>query len=257
MNELCEIIDVLRRVMDNLFIGTSGWTYDHWRGVFYPENLAKAKWFSYYASQFNAVEINATFYRTFKDQTYINWRDKAPEGFRYVLKAPKLITHRKYLENVAGDIQAFERSVQLLEDKLGLILLQLAPGTPYDIPRLRTAISAFRDPRKIAIEFRHKKWMTEDTLQLLQEYEVTYCNPDSPRCYLTEILTSSCGYLRLHGRKHWYSHNYSEQELHEIAEMVQNLSALGAENIYIFFNNDFEGFAPKNASLLAQILAAK
>lgn len=243
--------------MDNVFIGTSGWTYDHWRGVFYPEDLAKAKWFSYYASRFNAVEINATFYRTFKDQTFINWCNKAPQGFRYVLKAPKLITHRKYLENVAEDIHSFERSAQLLGDKLGLILLQLAPGTPYDLLRLRKALSAFSDPRKIAIEFRHKKWMTEEILQLLREFEVTYCNPDSPRSRLSEFLTSPCGYLRLHGRKHWYSYDYSRQELHEIAETVQNLAAMGAENIYVFFNNDFEGFAPRNASLLAQILEAE
>lgn len=243
--------------MDNVFIGTSGWTYDHWRGVFYPEDLAKAKWFSYYASRFNAVEINATFYRTFKDQTFINWCNKAPQGFRYVLKAPKLITHRKYLENVAEDIHSFERSAQLLGDKLGLILLQLAPGTPYDLLRLRKALSAFSDPRKIAIEFRHKKWMTEEILQLLRELEVTYCNPDSPRSRLSEFLTSPCGYLRLHGRKHWYSYDYSRQELHEIAETVQNLAAMGAENIYVFFNNDFEGFAPRNASLLAQILEAE
>lgn len=236
------------------FIGTSGWTYDHWRGVFYPEDLAKTRWFAYYAAQFNAVEINATFYRSFKDQTYINWREKAPDGFRYLLKAPRLITHRKYLENVAEDIRTFERSASLLEDKLGLILLQLAPGTPYDIQRLRTALCAFHNPQRVAVEFRHHRWLTEETFALLEECGVTFCNPDSPRNPLSNHVTSPYGYLRLHGRKHWYSHDYSSEELNEIANMIINMSTRGVETIYVFFNNDFEGFAPKNAQTLKAIL---
>lgn len=240
--------------MINLFVGTSGWTYDHWRGTFYPDDLAKASWFSYYADQFNSVEINATFYRKFKDQTYTNWRNKAPEGFRYVLKAPRLITHRKYLQDVADDIKAFDHSARILKDKLGLILLQLAPGTPYDLQRLRTAITAFDDPHKIAVEFRHKQWITQDTVLLLRELGATYCNPDSPRCDLTELVTSHVGYLRLHGRKHWYAHDYSMQELCEIANTIERMAACGLEDIYIFFNNDFEGFAPKNALMLKYII---
>jgi uncharacterized protein YecE (DUF72 family) len=236
-----------------LFIGTSGWTYDHWRGAFYPEDLAKAKWFSYYAERFNAVEINATFYRTFKDQTYINWRKKAPEGFRYIFKAPRIITHRKYLVDVAEEIKAFEHSASLLEDKLGLILLQLAPTTPYDIGRLRAAFSAFANPHKVAVEFRHKQWLTEETLSLLREFGVTFCNPDSPRNALTDIVTSPQGYLRLHGRQLWYSHDYSEQELIEIVETIRRITTCGAKTVYVFFNNDYEGFAPKNAALLKKI----
>ncbi|MBN1538209.1 MAG: DUF72 domain-containing protein [Anaerolineales bacterium] len=237
-----------------IYIGTSGWTYDHWRGVFYPDNLAKARWFSFYATQFNSVEINATFYRSFKDQTYIKWREKAPQGFRYVLKAPRIITHRKYLENVTGDIRNFERSASLLEDKLGLILLQLAPATPYDIQRLRTALSTFQDPQKIAVEFRHRRWLTGETFALLKEFGVTFCNPDSPRSTLTDFTTSSNGYLRLHGRKHWYTYDYSEEELHEIVDIIHRMETRGAQAIYVFFNNDFEGFAPKNASQLINIM---
>jgi len=245
---------VFLNLVDNFFIGASGWTYDHWRGAFYPETLAKAKWFSFYASQFNAVEINATFYRSFKDQTYINWRDKAPEGFRYVLKAPRLITHRKYLVDVAEDIKAFERYASLLEGKLGLILLQLAPGTPYDIQRLQVALLAFNNPRKIAVEFRHTRWLTDETFTLLKELGVTFCNPDSPRNTLTSYVTSDYGYLRLHGRKHWYAHDYSAEELTEIANTIRFMLNNCAKSIYVFFNNDFEGFAPKNAYMLKTAL---
>ncbi len=171
-----------------------------------------------------------------------------------MLKAPRLITHRKYLADVANDIKAFERSASLLEDKLGLILLQLAPGTPYDIGRLRAAFSAFNNPHKVAIKFRHTRWLTEETFSLLREFGVTFCNPDSPRNTLTDIVTSPQGYLRLHGRKHWYSHDYSVQELTEMAKTMRRMTAHGVETIFVFFNNDFEGFAPKNASMLKMIL---
>lgn len=155
---------------------------------------------------------------------------------------------------MAEDIKTFEHSASLLEDKLGLILLQLAPGTPYDFHRLRTAFLAFNDPQKIAVEFRHTRWLTEETFSLLREFGVTFCNPDSPRNPLSDYVTSPYGYLRLHGRKHWYSHDYSTEELNELAKIIINMSTRGAETIYVFFNNDFKGFAPKNALTLRAIL---
>jgi uncharacterized protein YecE (DUF72 family) len=99
------------------FIGTSGWTYDHWKGCFYPEKLPKKDWFDYYAHRFSAVEVNATFYRSFKDEIYQNWRERAPGGFGYVLKVPQLITHRKFLVDAEEDIKAFYRSCTILGDK--------------------------------------------------------------------------------------------------------------------------------------------
>lgn len=114
------------------YIGTSGWIYNHWKGRFYPQNLPQKRWFDYYAGKFSVVEVNATFYGTFKDQTYNNWRERAPQGFGYVLKAPRLITHRKYLLGVEEDIRTFYCSCSLLEDNFQLILLQVAPNTPYD-----------------------------------------------------------------------------------------------------------------------------
>jgi uncharacterized protein YecE (DUF72 family) len=236
------------------FIGTSGWTYGHWRGNFYPADLPKSRWFGHYITQFNAVEVNATFYRTFKDQVYHNWRARSPAGFRFVLKAPRTITHYKYLVDAAGEIQAFDRSAHLLEEKLGLILLQVAPGTPYDLGRLRDALQAFSDPSKVAVEFRHESWLSEETRRLLSEVGSAYCNADSPRKPLASWLTSGAGYLRLHGRKHWYASDYTPEELSEIAGMARQMVAGGADQVYIFFNNDFEGYAPKNALALLAML---
>jgi uncharacterized protein YecE (DUF72 family) len=236
------------------FVGTSGWTYDHWKGLFYPENLPKKSWFDYYASHFSAVEINATFYQTFKDETYQNWRDRSPQGFGYVLKAPKLITHRKYLVDVDEDIKVFYRSCALLQDKFEMILLQVAPNMPYDLERLQRALQAFPQPGKVAVEFRRSEWLDQDTMSLLRKIGATICNVDSPQHKLSDQLTSDRAYLRLHGRRHWYSYNYSNDELREIADLARKLVRWGAKRVYIFFNNDYEGYAPANAQTLVELL---
>ena len=208
-------------------IGTSGWTYDHWKGNFYPSDLPKSRWFVYYASQFSTVEVNATFYRNFKDQTYLNWKERTPEGFAYVLKAPRIITHRKYLLDVEEEIATFSRSYALLKDRLEMILLQLAPKTPYDPERLQKALQAFPDPRKVAVEFRHTIWYGAETEDLLRSLGTTFCNVDSPRQKLTCILTSDRAYIRLHGRKHMYSYDYPDDELDEIAEELPAFELAG------------------------------
>ena len=236
------------------YIGTSGWTYDHWKGKFYPASLAKTKWFLHYIKYFSAVEINATFYRTFKDQTYIKWKSQVNESFRYVLKAPRIITHRKYLINVHEDIRSFATSASLLEDNLGLILLQLAPHTKYNPELLRKTIQLFNNPRKLAVEFRNKVWLSEEVYTILKEYGVVYCNVDSPKSTLNDWVTSDIAYFRLHGRGIWYSYNYSERELTDISILAKNFIKKGIKKIYIFFNNDFEGYAPENALLLMDIL---
>jgi len=235
-------------------VGTSGWTYPHWQGRFYPADWPKSKWFEYYTQKFSVVEVNATFYRTFKEQTYHNWRAKAPEGFHYVLKAPRFITHRKYLKDVGNECQAFYKSAALLENRLGLILLQLAPGTPYEPERLRQALLAFDDPTKIAVEFRHARWFTEEIRLLLTELGAVFCTADSPKTELMDWLTADTAYLRLHGRTHWFAYDYSNEELKGIADLAKRLGKMGAKEIYIFFNNDFEGSAPKNALALREML---
>ena len=236
------------------FIGTSGWTYDHWKGRFYPQELPKKSWFDYYAGVFQSVEVNATFYRSFKDQTYQNWRERAPQGFGYVLKAPQLITHRKYLLDVDEDIRTFYQSCTLLMDKFEMILLQVAPNMPYDLQRLQKALSAFPDPARVAVEFRRPEWLNPDTIGLLRATGAAICNVDSPQQRITDNLTSDRAYLRLHGRNRWYAYNYSDAELSEIADLARNLVTKGARRVYIFFNNDYEGYAPANALALQAML---
>jgi uncharacterized protein YecE (DUF72 family) len=237
------------------YIGTSGWTYDHWKGCFYPVDLPKKRWFDYYASLFNAVEVNATYYRTFKDETFHGWKERTPTGFGFVLKAPKLITHRKFLVDVEQDIQDFYRSCTQLEEKFEMILLQVAPNMPCDLGRLQKALQAFPDPTRVAVEFRRAEWLSQDTLNILRGIGATLCLVDSPRQALMKTLTSTSAYIRLHGRKHWYSHNYSAEELGEVASLVSELTRRGVKRVYIFFNNDFDGHAPANAISLSKLLS--
>ncbi|NIR52146.1 DUF72 domain-containing protein [candidate division KSB1 bacterium] len=236
------------------FVGTSGWSYPHWKGLFYPEALPQSKWFGYYLKKFSTVEVNATFYRTFKDTTYHNWRERAGPDFKYVLKAPKLITHRKHLKDVEEPIKQFWNSAALLKEQLGLILLQLPPNTPFEPDRLKKALLAFPEPKKVAVEFRHNRWLNDKTQGLLQEVGAVFCTADSPKTDLMDWVTSDSAYIRLHGRSRWYSHDYSAHELREVVELTDKMARLGARNFYIFFNNDFDGYAPKNALTLLDML---
>jgi uncharacterized protein YecE (DUF72 family) len=198
--------------------------------------------------------VNATFYRSFKDSVYEKWRDRAPEKFLYVLKAPKLITHRRHLLNAETDIRSFWKSASVLGEKFGLILLQLAPNTAYDLERLKKALSAFPDPRKVAVEFRRKEWLTDGTRRLLHETGTAFCASDSPKSKPMDWVTADTAYIRLHGRRHWYADNYSDSELKEIARFARNMKDQGAKKVFIFFNNDFEGYAVQNAQTLSKIL---
>jgi uncharacterized protein YecE (DUF72 family) len=155
------------------------------------------------------------------------------QGFGYVLKAPRLITHRKYLLDVEADIQAFYHSCTLLQEKFELILLQVAPNMAYDLERLKKALQAFPDPTRVAVEFRRDDWLNPDTMRLLSAAGVTICNVDSPRQKLRDDLTSHRAYLRLHGREHWYSYNYSDGELREIAGLARQLAKRCAESLHL------------------------
>jgi len=236
------------------FVGTSGWSYNHWKKLFYPEEWPKSRWFEYYCQIFTTVEINATFYGTFRDETYEKWYRNSPPEFTYVLKAPKLITHRKYLSNVNDDIKKFDTSAAILKNKYGMILLQLAPAMPYEPERLKKALLAFANPSKVAVEFRHKKWLTGETKAVLAETGSAFCIVDSPQLPLLDWLTSKNAYIRCHGRSSMYAYDYPDQDLTEIAELASQLKSNGADKVYIFFNNDYNGYAPKNALTLIDLL---
>ncbi len=229
------------------YIGTSGWSYEHWDKRFYPEKQPKTRWFQYYASKFNSVEVNATFYRSFKDKTFHKWYHQAPGKFKYIFKVPQLITHRKYLKNIEEQARRFCDSISLMEDKLGLALMQLAPKTGYDPELLKNAIRAFDDPSILAVEFRNDSWIREETVRLLKDEGAIFCNTDSPKQEFKEWYTSGKAYFRLHGKNDWYRYDYSDNELDNLVKMIEKFGQQGGKEAYVFFNNDFEAHAPYNA----------
>jgi len=240
--------------MPQFHIGTSGWSYDDWAGIFYPAGLSKTHWFDYYTRYFACVEINATFYQRFKDKTYEKWREQAPDGFLYVIKASRWITHRKFLLETREEIEECYRSASLLQEHFGLILLQLHPKTPYDPQRLRMALQSFGDPGKVAVEFRNEMWYKQEVRTMLENLGAVFCASDAPHLPLIDWVTSEKAYIRMHGRTGWYRYNYSADELAQVAEMAQKMSLRGAREIYIFFNNDYQGNAINNARTLKDML---
>ena len=239
------------------YIGTSGWLYNHWKGNFYPAEISKNHWFNHYIRYFSVVEINATFYRRFKDETFIKWKETTPAVFKFVLKIPRIITHIKKLVDVKKEITDFCRQAMLLEDKLGCLLLQLPPFIPYQPELLNEALDSFKKVIPVAVEFRNKSWWNKETEDLLRKNSAIYCNADSPMSQLDEVMTADTVYLRLHGRNKWYSYNYSYEELVNVAGLMKRFFRDGARTIYVFFNNDFGGFAPRNAQMLKEILSVK
>ncbi len=237
-----------------IYCGTSGWSYQDWKGSFYPEKLSQSKWFSFYAEHFNSVEINATFYRWFEEKTYQNWRKKAPEGFKYVIKLPRTFTHQKLLKDIGEPAARFESLVEHLGDKLGMVLMQLPPKMPYDPKRLDLALSQFKHPEKLAIEFRSPQFFTEEISKILKKHGSTFCIVDSPDIKPLPALTSSRAYCRFHGFSEWYSHSYTEKQLSDFLELCKSLKERGAEEMYLFFNNNIGGHAPFNAMVMQQIV---
>ena len=151
-------------------------------------------------------------------------------------------------------IDEFQRSAFLLRDNLGLLLLQLPPRIPYHPERLEQVLRHFKHPDKVAVEIRNKEWFTEEIREILQNCGSVFCTADSPKTEIMDWVTGDTSYIRLHGRDKWYSYDYSEKELQEIIEFIKKMMGKSVNTFYIFFNNDFQGYAPRNAQTLLEMV---
>jgi uncharacterized protein YecE (DUF72 family) len=234
-----------------IHIGCSGWFYWHWRGIFYPDTKQTDSWFKHYTATFNTVELNAPFYSWPKLSTVKNWRRAAPENFRYSVKVNRLITHEKRLVHTRMLVEEFCRIEEILGEKLGCFLFQFPPSYRYTPSRL-ASITRQLDPRyRNAVEFRHKSWWRESVYHRFRERGLIFCTVSAPRLPDELVRTSDVIYARLHGRSRWYRHDYSDDELREWAGKI---AARGAAEAWIYFDNDREGFAIKNAQALSRQL---
>lgn len=239
--------------MAEIRIGTSGWHYDHWRGRFYPEELAKSQWLDYYSRHFDTVEINNTFYHLPQARTMVNWHDNTPAGFVYAVKASRYITHIKKLNDPAESIQRFFELADLLKRRLGPILFQLPPSQHQDLDKLGAFIKCLPKRNHAVFEFRHRSWYEQDTLDLMRRRGVALCVHDLGDSAAPRAVTSEMVYLRFHGTSGRYAGNYTDDMLADWAEWIEEQAA-NVRAVYAYFNNDVEGHAINNANTLKRLL---
>lgn len=233
-------------------IGTSGWNYDHWKGPFYPEGTPKRCWLEFYSRHFSTVEVNATFYRQMKPSTYEKWRESTPRGFCWSLKANRFITHIKRLHDVQEPLDLFFSSLSPLKEKLGPILFQLPPSLVFDEDLLTTFLDQLPRQNRYAIEPRNKTWVSERVFSCLEQRGIAWCISDTAGRYpCCEEITAEFVYIRLHGSKKLYASCYSEKELAAWAAKIIDWG----RDTYVYFDNDFMGYAPENASRLKALIA--
>lgn len=240
-----------------ILIGTSGWNYKEWVGPFYDDY---EKQFSYYSEVFQTAEIDSTFY-SFPSLSFISGLSKvAPKDFKFSMKIPKDISHKKLLDIRKGALEDLEKFLKLIQPlkengKLGALLIQLPPKSRGELLENFTNFISNLDTSKydFVVEFREKSWIQEETFKILRSYNIGYCIVDEPLLPPVLEVTSNLAYLRWHGRgrRPWYYYEYREDELKEWKEKIGSIKA---EVLYGYFNNHFRGYAPKNALQMLRIL---
>jgi uncharacterized protein YecE (DUF72 family) len=239
--------------MAKYYIGTSGWHYDHWRERFYPPEVKKPNWLSFYSRHFSSVELNNSFYRLPSESAFVNWRDSSPEGFVFAVKVSRFITHIKKLRNAAQPLETFLERARFLGDKLGPLLYQLPPNMKRNDEVLESFLSLLPKGLRHVFEFRNESWLSEEVFHILRRYHVGFCVYDMPTLTTPLVATSDFVYIRFHGSTLMYGGCYSDEELEGWARRITRLGA-EVRAVYIYFNNDAEAFAVRNAQTLAHYL---
>ena len=230
-------------------IGTSGWHYEHWRGRFYPEKLTKAEWLEFYASHFTTVELNNSFYRLPSEAAFTTWYNSSPANFTFAVKVSRFITHIKRLKNSEEAVENFITRAKILGEKLGPLLYQLPPNMHRNDEVLESFLSNLPRGMKHVLEFRHQSWLEGKVFEILRKYNIGLCVFDMPSFTCPLEMTADFAYIRFHGSDELYSSCYSDKELADWAKRLANLD-INLKAVYIYFNNDAEAFAVRNAMTL-------
>jgi uncharacterized protein YecE (DUF72 family) len=239
--------------MPDWWIGCSGFYYKHWRNIFYPEGLAMKKWFEYYCEHFNAVELNVTFYRFPQVAFLKTFYERSPGHFRFAVKAPRAITHYKKFINSGELMQSFYKTVKKgLKEKLGCILFQLHPRMAYTQEKLDHIISCLDPAFPNVIEFRHSTWWNDKVYKQLSKHDITFCGISHPALPGDVIINTPLVYYRFHGTPELYKTPYSPEFLKGVTDTIK--SKRKPKEVFLFFNNDIDVNAPRNAEETRRIL---
>jgi uncharacterized protein YecE (DUF72 family) len=235
-------------------VGCSGWNYKHWRGTFYEVGLPASRWLERYAQSFDTVEVNTTFYRLIGREAVTRWVEQTPAGFCFAVKASRYLTHVRRLANIAGGIATFYGRIGPLIDagRLGPVLWQLPENFHRDDERLTAGLDEL-PPGRHAFEFRHASWFVPQVYAQLRAHGVALVIGDHPeRPFQTLEATTPWRYVRFHYGRRGRRGNYSPAELVEWAARIRRWRRYGP--VFAYFNNDWEGFAPRNAIALRELV---
>jgi uncharacterized protein YecE (DUF72 family) len=237
-----------------VWVGTSGWQYDSWRGVLYPAGLPQRKWLEHYAARFQVVEVNNTFYHLPERRTFEGWAERTPPDFVFALKLSRYLSHIKRLREPEEPVKRFLDRAAPLEGRAGPLLLQLPPDFHADPGRLTAVLDCIPRALRVAVEFRHASWFTEEVRSVLEQRGAALCLPDR-RSRLQAPLwrTADWGYVRLHEGRARPQPSYGADALAAWVERIARLWPDGSD-VYVFFNNDPNGCAVRNASMFASLV---
>lgn len=231
------------------YIGTSGWSYSHWKENFYPEGLKQEKWLMYYSETFQTVEINNTFYHLPTVKTIDKWYSQVPQDFSFSIKASRYITHVKRLKDPKETLEKFFTIIKGLKTKVGPILFQLPPSLKCDIDRFKEFIDCLPIDQQCVFEFRHPSWFIEEIYDLMANKKIALCITDLNGSLSPLVITSNFTYIRLHGPKKAYQGSYGAVRLKSWKKKIQDWLSNNI-SVYCYFDNDEKGYAIQDASSL-------
>jgi len=240
---------------DNINVGTSGWNYEHWKGLFYPKDLAQDAWFDYYQEHFKTVEINNTFYQLPEEETFESWKEQARNEFIYAVKANRYITHMKKLKDPHEPMKNFLSRAEILKENLGPILWQLPPRWHANPERLEDFVQLLPVEIDHVFEFRDPDWFQEKIREILERNEMIFCIHDKEEVGCPNWFTTSTVYLRFHGSQGDYGGRYGKDALRPWADQIRDWRD-GGRSIFAYFNNDESGSALKDVKALLELLEA-
>lgn len=235
------------------WVGTSGWFYKHWQGVFYPDGMKNREWLGFYVEHFPAVEVNATFYRLPFKGIITNWLRSTPSDFKFVIKGSRRITHYQKLKEIETPLSSLLERLSPLREKILCILWQLPPSLRRDDVLLNEFLLKLPNNFRYAIEFRHASWIDDATFKILKSHNVAHTTISAPNLPCNLTTTTDFAYIRFHGISGWYNYNYSEEDLMWWRNQIQELDK-NVKRVLAFFNNDANGYAAMNAMRLIELL---
>lgn len=236
-----------------IHIGTSGWHYKHWVGTFYPDGTPQVKQFAYYSGIFDTVELNNPFYRLPSRETFVKWNREAPKEFLFAVKANRYITHMKKLNDVEESLDTFLQHASGLGKKLGPILFQLPPGWKVNAERFAAFVKLLPHDQRYAFEFRSPSWYDPTIYTVLRKSGCAFCIYELAGHRSPLQVTADFVYVRLHGPGDKYQGSYHTRTLGAWANRLKEWQKEG-KDIYVYFDNDQEGYAAFNAQKLKEIL---